>query len=231
MSTTKLGPRLLTTARNPWAMVISALGGGILWAMEIPTSLAATTATVMFGTAVVVGALSGSRPTQLASRCRGGRQRELMRQFDEHVRAVRALDASGQPDVVRSRAAQALAAADSVRPSVLQLGVATDTVDKAIRAAQAVRGQGPHALSSIGAAVRRLRKRRDLLLDRLACAVDEIAAVYAGLLELSATASTFGVGIDDSEIGAVNDAVMLLQTTFAELETQAADLARDTALW
>ena len=53
--------------------------------------------------------------------------------------------------------------------------------------------------------------------------MDEVATVYAGLLELSATARTMGVSLDDTEVGAVNDAVTLLQMTFAELEADAAE--------
>jgi hypothetical protein len=48
--------------------------------------------------------------------------------------------------------------------------------------------------------------------------------VYAGLLELSATARTIGVSVGDTDVGAVNDSVTLLQMTFAELETDAANL-------
>ena len=68
----------------------------------------------------------------------------------------------------------------------------------------------------------RFTTRRDRLLERLAAAVDEIATVYAGLLELSATARTIGVWVQDREIGAVNDSITLLQMTFAELEADAA---------
>ena len=55
-------------------------------------------------------------------------------------------------------------------------------------------------------------------------ALDEVATVYAGLLELSATARTMSVALDDTEVGAVNDSVTLLQMTFAELEADAANL-------
>jgi hypothetical protein len=48
--------------------------------------------------------------------------------------------------------------------------------------------------------------------------------VYAGLLELSATARTMGVSLHDGDVGSVNDSVTLLQMTFAELEADAANL-------
>jgi hypothetical protein len=65
------------------------------------------------------------------------------------------------------------------------------------------------------------------MLDKLTAAVDEVATVYAGLLELSATAHTSGVSIDDTDVGAVNDSVTLLQMTFAELEADAANLTNE----
>jgi len=78
--------------------------------------------------------------------------------------------------------------------------------------------------SSIKKTIVRLRSRRAALFERLTAAVDEVATVYAGLLEVSATARTMGVSLDDTEVGAVNDAVTLLQITFAELEADAANL-------
>lgn len=57
--------------------------------------------------------------------------------------------------------------------------------------------------------------------------MDEVATVYAGLLELSATARTVGVSLDDTDVGAVNDSITLLQTTFAELEAGATQLPVD----
>jgi hypothetical protein len=87
-----------------------------------------------------------------------------------------------------------------------------------------VSSQGEHAAESIKKTIGRLRSRRAKLFDRLTAAVDEVATVYAGLLELSATARPLGVSLDDTQVGAVNDAVTLLQMTFAELEADAAHL-------
>jgi hypothetical protein len=87
-----------------------------------------------------------------------------------------------------------------------------------------VSGQGAHATEAIKKTVTRLKARRTLLFDKLSAAVDEVATVYAGLLELSATAHTMGVTLDDTEVSAVNDSVTLLQMTFAELEADAAAL-------
>jgi hypothetical protein len=120
-----------------------------------------------------------------------------------------------------------LAAADAARPSVLQMAAAIDALDEVISAARNVSGQGEPAADSINKTVDRLTSRRATLLDRLTAAVDDVATVYAGLLELSATARTMGVSVDDTDVGAVNDAVTLLQMTFAELEADAANLATE----
>ena len=144
--------------------------------------------------------------------------------LDGHVRSLRALQTEALPDVVKTKAEDALAAADAARPSVLQMASAVDALDDAIAAAREVSGQGDHAIESIKKTVARLRSRRAALFERLTAAVDEVATVYAGLLEVSATARTMGVSLDDTEVGAVNDAVTLLQITFAELEADAANL-------
>jgi hypothetical protein len=117
-----------------------------------------------------------------------------------------------------------LAAADNARPYVLQVAAALDALDEAIAAAREVSGQGEHATDAIKRTVGRLQARRTKLFERLTAAVDEVATVYAGLLELSATAHTMGVTLDDTEVSAVNDSVTLLQMTFAELEADAAAL-------
>ena len=68
------------------------------------------------------------------------------------------------------------------------------------------------------------------VLEKLTAAVDEVATVYAGLLEVSATARTIGVSLDETDVCAVNDAVALLQMAFADLEADAASLPSDGAL-
>jgi len=209
---------------NPWALLLSVFGGGLAWAFGTPTPLAVCTAGAMLVTAVTVGSLTGSsheRPTQLRP---GTRQDNLVILLDGHLRSLRALHRNALPGLVQSQAEDALAAADAARPSVLQVASAVDALDEAIAAAREVSGQGEHATDAIKKTVGRLKARRAKLFERLTAAVDEVATVYAGLLELSATAHTMGVTLDDSEVGAVNDSVTLLQMTFAELEADAAAL-------
>ena len=179
---------------------------------------------VMLGTAATVGAFTRPREEAPAQLRPGTRQQGLIILLDGHVRSLRALQTEALPDVVQTKAEDALAAADAARPSVLQMASAVDALDDAIAAAREVSGQGEHAIESIKKTVARLRSRRAALFERLTAAVDEVATVYAGLLEVSATARTMGVSLDDTEVGAVNDAVTLLQMTFAELEADAANL-------
>ena len=64
-----------------------------------------------------------------------------------------------------------------------------------------------------------------LLVDtQLALITAVLTAVYAGLLELTATTQRLVISLDDSAVSAVVDSVTLLQMTFAELEADAAAL-------
>ncbi|WP_164478564.1 hypothetical protein [Mycolicibacterium stellerae] len=209
--------------RQPWAVLLSVFGGAMAWVLGSSVPLAVATACVMFATAVVVG----GAPRASAPLRSGTEQHGLIMLFDGHVRSLRGLQGKGLPDVVGRKADDALAAADAARPSVVRTAAAVDALDEAISAARKVSGRGEHATEAIGRSVDRLRSRRRGLVEKLTAAVDEVATVYAGLLELSATARTMGVGLDDGEVGAVNDSVTLLQMTFAELEADAADLANE----
>ena len=226
----RIGARMLASVRDPWAWLLSTFGGGTVWAFGASIPQSVCTAGVMFGTAAVVGALTRS-PNESSPRLEAGtRQQELINLLDGHVRSLRALQTDALPEVVQAKADDALAAADAARPSVLQVATAVDALDEAITAARKVSGEGEHAAESIKQTVGRLRSRRAKLFDRLTAAVDEVATVYAGLLELSATARTMVVPLDDTEVGAVNDSVTLLQMTFAELETDAANLPNEYLL-
>ena len=220
MAGSRFGARLLAGVPDPWALLLSTFGGGTVWAFGASIPLSVCIAGVMLGTAVTVGALTRSWDEPPAQLRPGTRQQGLTKLLDGHVRSLRALQTEALPGVVQTKAEDALAAADAARPSVLQLAAAVDALDEAISAARQVPGQGEHAAKS----------RRAKLFDRLTAAVDEVAIVYAGLLELSATARTMGVSLDDTEVGAVNDSVTLLQMTFAELEADAASLPNEELL-
>ncbi len=224
MARNRFGAQLGRGMRNPWALLLSTFGGALAWAFGTPVPLAVWTAGVMLATAAAVGVLTGSSDDAPARLRRGTRQEELVILLDGHVRSLRALQSKALPGVVQSQAEGALAAADNARPYVLQVAAALDALDEAIASAREVSGQGEHATDAIKKTIGRLTARRAKLFERLTAAVDEVATVYAGLLELSATAHTMGVTLDDTEVSAVNDSVTLLQMTFAELEADAAAL-------
>jgi hypothetical protein len=229
MARSRFGASVVASARDPWAVLLSTFGGGTAWALGGSIPLSAGTAGVMLSTAAVVGAIARSRDESPQLKA-GTRQQELIHLLDGHLRSMRALQTEALPRVVHIKAEDALAAADAARPSVLQVAAAVDALDDAISAAAKVSGQGEQAAESIKKTLVRLKSRRAKLLDRLTGAVDEVATVYAGLLELSATARTMGVSLDDTEVGAVNDSVALLQMTFAELEADAAGLPSEGLL-
>jgi hypothetical protein len=218
-----VGVRLPADMRDPWALLLSVFGGGAVWAFGTSIPLAVGTAGVMFVTAALVGVVARSRDDPPARLRPGTRQHESINLLDGHVRSLRALQ-TGAAGLARTKAEDALAAADAARPSVLQVAAAIDALDEAISAARELSGHGEHVAESIRNTVRRLRSRRTTLFDKLTAAVDEVATVYAGLLELSATERTMGVSLDDTEVGAVNDSVTLLRMTFAELEADAVGL-------
>lgn len=220
--------RATAGARDPWVLLSTAFGGATAWGfgMSVPQSVGAAGA--MFGAALVVSALTRPRDDTSALPRPGSRQRELINLLDGHVHSLRRLRNKPLPDLVQAKADDALAADDAARPSVLQVAAAVDALDEAISAAGNVEGRGEFATESISKAVSRLRSRRAKLLDRLTAAVDEVATVHTGLLELGVTARTIDVlqeGIEDgTELSTVNDAVTLLRMTFAELESDAASL-------
>ncbi|MCW2687660.1 MAG: hypothetical protein JWR37_2550 [Mycobacterium sp.] len=230
MARNGVGSCLLAAGRDPWALLLSAFGAGTAWAFGASIPMSVGTAAVMLATAATVGAFTRPRDEASPLMRAGTRQQRLVVLLDGHVRSLRLLQTEALPRVVQIKADDALDAADAARPSVLQMAVAVDALDDAISAARDVSGQSAHAVEAIKKTVARLRSRRATLFDRLTAAVDEVATVYAGLLELSATARTMGVSLDDTEVGAVNDSVTLLQMTFAELEADAANLPNEGLL-
>jgi hypothetical protein len=208
-------------------LLVSAFGGATVWASGGPIPLAAGTAAVMLGAAVVVGALTRSGSEPPVPLRRGTRQAELIDLLDGHLRSLRSMRTGALPGLLQNSAAEALAAGHGARRSALRVAAAVDELDETILATSNVAGQGEGAARTIRETAGRLTVRRAELLDRLTGAVDEVATVYTGLLELSATARTMGVSVDSTEVIRVNDTAVLLQATFAELESIAADFTLD----
>jgi hypothetical protein len=136
MAGTRLGSRLLASVRDPWVSLLSTFGGGAVWAFGASIPLSVGTAGMMLGTAAVIGALTRSRDERSPQLKAGTRQYELINLLDGHVRSLRALQTDALPPVVQTKAEDALAAADSARPSVLQVAAAVEALDEAISAAR-----------------------------------------------------------------------------------------------
>jgi hypothetical protein len=220
--------RMLPSIRDPWVLLLSAFDGATTWACGAPVPLAAAVAAVTLGTGAAFTALGTKyRKTPAPTLRVGTRQHGLIELLDGHVRSLRALQRNGLPVVAQPKAQDALGAADAARSSVLKMAGAVDTLDEAISAARKVSGQGEHAAETINKTVGRLKERRAKLLGKLTAAADEVATVYAGLLEVSATALTMDVSLDDGDLGAINDSVTVLQMTLAELEADATKLSND----
>ena len=224
MAGTCVGALVFASVRDPWALLLSTFGGGAVWAFGASIPLSIGTAGVMLGTAATVGALTRSRDETPAQLRPGTRQQGLINLLDGHVRSLRALQTAAPPGVVQTKLNTRWRRLTPPALRGVAGGAAVDALDEAISAARKLSGQGEHAAESIKKTVGRLKSRRAKLFDRLTAAVDEVATVYAGLLELSATARTMGVSLDGTEVGAVIDSVTLLQMTFAELEADAAGL-------
>jgi len=206
------------------AVVLSVFGGATAWALGVSIPVSVGASAVMLATAAAVGAVTHSPPARRPQSRQGSPQRCLFGLFEGHVRSLRTLRSETLPRVVAGHVDDALAAADAARATVAQLAAAVDAFDEAIAAARRVAGHGEHAKESIAGTVERLTARRAKLVDGLTSAVDEVGTVYAGLLELAATARTIGIALDDIDVGAVNDAVTLMRMAFAELEADAAGL-------
>jgi hypothetical protein len=207
-------------APSRWVVLFAVFGGALAWVWTASAWVAAATATAMW-VAGLIADPPGSESRSFAA------HHELVRLFDAHTKSLRALQATALPEAVRLQADEAVSATNRARGSVVQMAEAIGALDETIGKARTVTGRSDHAVDSIDKTVGRLQSRREALVERLTAAVDEVATVYAGLLELSVTARTIGVTPADGDVRAVNDAVTLLQMTFAELEADARRLVEE----
>lgn len=211
--------------REPWTLLLSGLGGGLAWAAGAPILGAGVVTVGMLGAAAGVAALTSRSAKGGEPRPRDGTvQAGLIDDLDRCLADLRTLRADDLPDAVETSTVEALTAADGARRSALRVAVAADTLDAAIERAQSLAGRVSGS-GSVRDTVDRMSRRRDALLVRLRAAVDEVAELYARLLELTATVNTLDVGGDVSDIGRVNDSITALQDTFAELEAEVARVA------
>ena len=221
-----MGRLLLTSARDPWVLLVAGLVGGAGWAVGIAPPVDVGLAAVMVGVGAGAVTLSGRAelPTRSAEpRLRPGtEQAELVETLEGYVRDLAELRGSTQPDAIIDPTIEALSAAQASRESAVTVAAAIDSLEDAIARSSQVsqRWAGSTTSEQIGASVRRMTERRDSLRASLSHTVGEIAEVYTELLEVSTSVSTAGLR-DGSvvDIDSINASLDSLRTAVAELES------------
>jgi hypothetical protein len=218
--------RAIRALQDPWTLLTAGVAGGATWAIGLPLAGAGLVAVGSLAAAGLIGAMVRSEQREPRERplARGTEQAQLIATLDEYRANLRRL--SGQqltPEVAQS-AADAVSVAENSRVSALQVARAVDILDDGLAQGQSVRSYTDTGSKSVQAAVARMASRRTGLLNRLRGAVDQVAQIYAQLLELSTTASTLDVSVDGggSDVTAISDSLTALQQTFTELESDAA---------
>ena len=217
------GQRVAAALRDPWSLLITAVGAGSAWAVGLPVGGIAVVGAGVLGAAAVVGATmvasnGGDDEIELA---RGTTQRALVDELEEYRDELDTLRRGNLPSSLNASAADAVTATDSAIATSRRVAAAVDALDRAIGQAGGVARRLPGS-GEVRGSIERMTGRRAQLLGKLATAVNGVGEVYAGLLELSATASLAGVGTDGlDEVSQVNESLDALRGAFDELERDA----------
>lgn len=216
-----LSRRASDAVRDPWVLLLAALGAGAAWATGIPVLLAAVIGVVMLATGTtLVAVLGGGDGTDgSALRLAGGTpQRHLLRTMDQYVEKLRELRSSPLAEDITSTVIEALSAAESSRESAVRKVAAIDALDSALEMALP-RGAGrTPAPAGVNSSITRMAQRRAEMLDRLSTAADQVAEVYAKILELATS-------IDSTHLGG-HDPVAEVSTSLDNLRGAMAALER-----
>jgi hypothetical protein len=209
--------------RDPWSLVVTAIGAGSAWAAGLPLAgVGAVGVGMLAAAAVAGGALSRARPgTPEIDLVRGTTQKSLVDELESYRRDLVELQHSNLTPVLASSSADAVAAADSAAVVALRVASAVDALDLALSRATTVASRMP-ASTDVRGSIARMAGRRQELLLKLTAAVNGVGEVYTGLLELSSTAQLAGLGTDGlDEVNRVNDSLDALRGAFEELERDA----------
>src|SRR5690348_7599074 len=117
MAAKRFRMRTAAGAHDPWVLLLTAFGGAAAWAFGLSVPQSAGAAGTTFGAAVVVSALTRPQDDTSALPRPGSGQRDLINLLDDHVHSLRILRSKPLPDLVQTKADDALAAADAARPS------------------------------------------------------------------------------------------------------------------
>ena len=181
---------------------------------------------VLVGVLTFAGALvAGAAVTALTERtapalpggARGSRQAQLLGAIRQAVTRLDELTASDLVPAVRAKAEEAATVGHSALTTAETVARAADQIDEATRQLHHV-GRGAN-----DAAVGRLGRRRDALVQRLSSTADELLDVYANLVETNATLATSTLGEGDVAAGDAQ-ALSGVSTSLDDLRVIAAEL-------
>jgi len=224
MSEPSAGERVAKTLTDPWALLTTGVVGGAAWAVGLAVPVAGLIAVGTLGTAALISAVrkGKSRPDEPDLRPNTD-QAALIHALNGYVSQLQYLTMRGLATEVATAAADALRVAQESRARALRVALAIDLLDSGIDQNAEVRGFTEQGSQTIQTSIERMAARRQALLQKLRAAVDQIASVYAQLVEVSTTASTLDVSVDSGgEIAGIGDSLTALQKTFTELENDAA---------
>ncbi len=215
--------RAAASLRDPWSLLVTAIGAGSAWAIGLPFGGIAAVGAGMLGAAAAVGAaVAGGRDDPDAvPLAKGTPQRALVDELENYRDELDRLREGDLPAALHASAADSVTAADSALATSRKVAAAVDGLDNALGQAGKVASRLPGS-TEVRGSVNRMVARRHQLLGKLATAVNGVGEVYAGLLELSSTASLAGVGTDGlDDVDRVNESLDALRSAFDELERDA----------
>lgn len=215
------GARAAAVLRDPWSMLVTGVGAGSAWALGLPAAGVALVGAGMLGAAVVTGVLARRQSEPEQPLARGTAQRSLVDQLDSYRADLEEFQRGPLPPALTMTAGNAVSAAEGAAATARRVASAVDALDSALARAHTLARRMPQS-AEVRGTVERMAGRRAELLGRLTVAVHGVGEIYAGLLELSATAQLAGLGTADTgEVSGVNDSLVALRAAFDELERDA----------
>lgn len=208
--------------RDPWGLLVAAVGGGAAWAVGLPLVGAGAVGVGMLAAAAAVGALSGrGQDDEDEPDLRSGTdQHRLVTTLDGYLDNIRNLQRDRSSTLVADRAAEALTAGTSARAVSVRVAAAVDDLDDALqRAGQVARQMSSE--SRVTGPLARMSERRTRLLGNLSGAVDGVGELYTKLLELSATAGDAAGAAGIDPVAELSSSLDSIREAFAELDTDA----------
>jgi hypothetical protein len=223
----------LSVVREPWALLVSAFGGGVAWAVQLPFPAVAAVGVGMLGAAGVARALTtegsdyvGAAP--LPELAGGTPQADLVRRLIKVANQLNRMIPTFAGTTLGGSVVEAATGASSAVESAQRLAGAVDGIDEALAGMRgdyhsALSAQARESAQERQAVIGRLHERRSRLLARLEAAYLGAEEVRVRLLEVSATLQSPDVDpAADSGLAQVSAELDHLRRGVEELESTAA---------